>query len=238
MIVLKEPKPLEPDFDRMLGQVREGEEGPEVFNGNFWQPLRGRDVAHALITVTGRFFWPMQPHPSEVHPMDIAHGLAMECRFGNQYKHHNSVAWHSVALSYIVPKHLAKWALIHDASEAYMIDVPRCLKRQEPFLSFYTEIEDKLLSVVAEALDMEETTMPEELHYYDSLMSRTEMLVGFGDAGEAKLRAMGRTDEEIKEGLAWSHWVKDRSNTSAKLAWQLRFRELFNYDVSEDNNQG
>jgi hypothetical protein len=98
-------------------------------------------------TAYGRQFWPIAPEPGDVHLDDIAHALSMLCRFGGHCLRFYSVAEHSVLLASAVAPQYRLWALLHDASEAYLVDVPRPLK---PFLGGYREAEEKILAVVAE----------------------------------------------------------------------------------------
>jgi len=60
-----------------------------------------------------------------------------------------SVAEHSVHVSRLCPLGDALWALLHDASEAYLVDVPRPLK-QLPEFAPYREAERRLQQVIAE----------------------------------------------------------------------------------------
>lgn len=96
---------------------------------------------------SGRSFWPFDPRPEEVHLHDIAHGLSMLCRFGGHTQQFYSVAEHSVWCSQIVPPEHALQALMHDATEAYCVDIPRPLKRG---LSNYAEIEGNIWEAVCE----------------------------------------------------------------------------------------
>ena len=96
-------------------------------------------------TFTGVAFWPMDPHPDEVNIADIAHSLAHQCRYGGHSKMFYSVAEHCVLLSHAVPAELAFSALMHDAAEAYLVDVPRPIKR---FLGGYRDIEKALEAVI------------------------------------------------------------------------------------------
>jgi len=96
---------------------------------------------------SGRPFWPFDPRADEVHLDDIAHGLSMLCRFGGHTKRFYSVAEHSVWCSLIVPREHAMQALMHDATEAYCVDIPRPLKRG---LSNYAEIEAGIWEAVCE----------------------------------------------------------------------------------------
>lgn len=89
-------------------------------------------------TATGGQFWPMDPQPDEIDINDIAHALAMLCRFGGHCLRFYSVAEHSVLLSHAVPPEHALWALLHDATEGYLVDMPRPIKA---FLPGYKEAE-------------------------------------------------------------------------------------------------
>ena len=89
-------------------------------------------VGDWLQTYTGRCFWPLDPRAEEIDIEDIAHSLAMKCRYGGHVLRFYSVAEHSVLVSQHVPQDFAFWALLHDAAEAYSADVPRPLKRNMP----------------------------------------------------------------------------------------------------------
>ncbi len=79
-------------------------------------------------TVSGRVFWPFDPRPEDVTLEDVAHALAMECRFGNHTPTFYSVAQHSVLVSRLVAPSIAMYGLLHDAHEAYMGDMTRPVK--------------------------------------------------------------------------------------------------------------
>lgn len=98
-------------------------------------------------TAMGHQFWPIDPRASEIVPEDIAHALSMLCRFGGHCLRFYSVAEHSVLLARAVAPDHRLWALLHDATEAYLVDVPRPLK---PFLVGYREAEDKIALAVCE----------------------------------------------------------------------------------------
>lgn len=196
-----------------------------IWNGNRWQEMHGRDMVDCFYVKDG-YFWPLDAHVDEINVEDIARGLANEDRYGNQTPYFYSVAWHTIALSYVVPPHLAKWALIHDAAEAYLCDIPRVLKHMGSF-DVYREAEEKLLLVVAEALGMDDINEPEELKPYDVLMSHTEMLVMFGDYAEAKLRSLGYTDQHLAEARVDSLLIRHLEPEEAYVAWMARYSELF-----------
>jgi hypothetical protein len=97
-------------------------------------------------TAAGRQFWPMDPRPNEVFIDDIAHALSMLCRFGGHCLRFYSVAEHSVLLSRAARPEHKLWALLHDASEAYLVDVPRPIK---PALHGYKVAEEKITCAIA-----------------------------------------------------------------------------------------
>jgi len=90
-------------------------------------------------TYGGHQYWPVDPRSDEVHIEDIAHALSQLCRYGGHCRDFYSVAEHSWHVSHLVRPEVALQGLMHDATEAYCVDVPRPLKR---FLSNYAPIED------------------------------------------------------------------------------------------------
>lgn len=78
---------------------------------------------------------------------DIAHALSNMGRFGGHLPKFYSVAQHSTMCSYNVTKGKELEALMHDASEAYILDIPTPIKRK---LTNYKEIEDRLMALIAE----------------------------------------------------------------------------------------
>lgn len=85
------------------------------------------------------------PKPDEIDIEDIAHALGMQCRFAGQIRKFYSVAEHSLNVARLVPNEFKLTALLHDASEAYLTDVPSPVK---VLLPDYNRLE----SVVQEAI--------------------------------------------------------------------------------------
>lgn len=100
-------------------------------------------MSGAMQTFTGRTFFPLQPRLEDIVIADIAHALALQCRFAGHVRLPYSVAQHSVLVSLAVPPADALWGLLHDASEAYLVDVPRPLKRL-PLFAPYRVVEAML----------------------------------------------------------------------------------------------
>lgn len=195
-----------------------------IWTGTRWQRLHGRSIGDAYEVHDG-FFWPLDARPEEVDYRDIARGLSQECRFGGQTPYFYSVAWHTVALTYVVPDHLKQWALMHDAAEAYLSDVPRIIKKLPPF-EFIKRAEADLLAVIAISFGIDPIEPP-ELKPYDYEMSHTEMLVMYGDLGYAKLYACGHTPEYLDKVYENAHLINRLTPTQAENAWLMRFEELF-----------
>lgn len=82
----------------------------------------------AVHTFSGRSLHLQAPAPDAIDITDIAHGLSLQCRFAGQIGVFYSVAQHSVLCSYMCEPADALAALLHDAAEAYMSDVPRPAK--------------------------------------------------------------------------------------------------------------
>jgi hypothetical protein len=79
-------------------------------------------------THTGRVIDLKNPSPQMIEIEDIATSLSRICRFGGHSSAFYSVAQHSVMVAAYAPIHAKKWALMHDAAEAYLGDVIKPLK--------------------------------------------------------------------------------------------------------------
>lgn len=107
-----------------------------------------------VATYTGRQFWPLDVRPEDLVLDDIAHALALQCRFNGHVREFYSVAEHSVRVSWVLeqggqPVEIQLWGLLHDAPEAYIGDMVRPLKKS-PGMEAYCRVDDEMLAVVAE----------------------------------------------------------------------------------------
>lgn len=102
-------------------------------------------------TFTGQQVEPYNLDWRKVSIVDIAHALSRICRFAGHTAGFLSVAEHSVEVSYLVLRsELALTALLHDASEAYLGDMVRPLKRL-PQMAPYREAEERAHAAIAKA---------------------------------------------------------------------------------------
>ena len=102
-----------------------------------------------LQTVSGRWVNPFDPDPSQLDAGDIARALANQCRFGGHSRVFYSVAQHAVIVSELVEQGGGDVedvfaALMHDATEAYLGDMPHPLKHRSPLGAAFKQAEDHL----------------------------------------------------------------------------------------------
>ena len=107
-----------------------------------------------ITTVTGKHFYPLDPKPQDIDILDIAHALSLICRANGHFKHFYSVAQHSIACAKEAAArgHSAEvilGCLLHDASEAYLCDVTRPVKKHIPQ---YLQAENRLQEMIWERL--------------------------------------------------------------------------------------
>lgn len=131
--------------------------------------MSGR-VGDWMQTHSGGRFYPVDPRPEDIVPEDIAHALSLLCRYGGHVDRFYSVAEHCVLMSRAVAPENALAALLHDATEAYVVDVPRPLKR---YLEGYGVIEGGVWIAIAERFGVP-VTLPDEVVEADSRILLTE----------------------------------------------------------------
>ncbi len=149
----------------------------------------------SILTYTGKWFDVLRPDPTLIDISDIAAALSKLCRFGGHCKKFYSVAEHSITSSkwmgnrYQGNTPLRIWALLHDASEAYMVDIPRPVKRQ---LQEYVRLEDAIQHSIAVRFGLP-WPMPEEVHIVDHDMLAMELRAYMPYQPEHKLPSMPST---------------------------------------------
>lgn len=109
-----------------------------------------------ISTYTGLRVDPTNLKVEDINITDIARSLSQQCRYGGHTRRHYSVAQHSVLL-YRYARHVVRegyevqlLALLHDAGEAYVPDLPRGLKYHE-LMTAYRSIGDAAQTIVEKA---------------------------------------------------------------------------------------
>lgn len=122
-----------------------------------------------LRTYMGKNLDVFNPDPSQIDIMDIAHALSNQCRWGGHTRIFYSVAQHSIAVANRLVPALRVQGLLHDAAEAYLVDLPRPIKKN---ISEYSQIEDNLMKVIAAKFEFDYPFHPEVLKADDAELQR------------------------------------------------------------------
>lgn len=144
---------------------------PPFFSGN--ERLM---MSSIIITRTGKLFDILHPNPALITLTDIAAALSKLCRFGGHCLQFYSVAEHCVLTTRLIAEKLQNrqdllaWALLHDASEAFVVDIPRPVKRQ---LTEYQRLEEAIQRAIAERFNLS-WPIPDEVLQADNDMLMME----------------------------------------------------------------
>lgn len=121
-------------------------------------------------TYTGISINVFDPKLEDICIEDIAHALSNQCRFSGHTVRFYSVAEHSVRCAEMIDKKHALTALLHDASEAYLVDLPTPIKRVMPE---YREAEVNMMRIIAEKFCFE-WPLPTMVKQVDKAMLQLE----------------------------------------------------------------
>lgn len=165
----------------------------------------------AIVTYNGISFWPTDPRPEEINIEDIAHSLSMLCRFNGHVEEFYSVGDHSIRVSYACPPEYALYGLLHDASEAYLSDIPTPLKGSLPR---YKEYERILQSMIYRKYGLEDEE-PKEVKHADRVLLSTEIR-----------DLCPKMNSEHTLCIPLSENIKPLSIRAAKESFLSRFSEL------------
>lgn len=174
-----DPASIKDEFDAIVTPEIEAEikelyaMNPQLRSSNSEEFQREKDKANGFTTgvdsykkeedwiqtYSGRRFNPIKPYPNSIVIQDIAHALSMQCRFSGHVKRFYSVAQHSVGVSYLCNKEDALWGLLHDASEAYLVDIPSPLKRTGNFEA-YRDLEKNMQAAICTRFELSQQEPP------------------------------------------------------------------------------
>lgn len=104
-------------------------------------------------TRSGKRVSVQNPQPDQFDIKDIAYALSNTCRFNGHCAGFYSVAEHSVAVALRLPRNLRLAGLLHDATEAYLGDIPSPIKQ---FLPDYKVIEERFETALEKAFGLDD----------------------------------------------------------------------------------
>lgn len=138
-----------------------------------------------VAVISGRLVDPANYSAADWDLLDVSHPLSNQCRFAGHTTSHYSVAQHSRSVA-ILARQLAHeggvseamqdtvqlQGLLHDAHEAYVIDLPKPIRDSEGFEA-YRELEKKMFAVIMQIHQLP-TTMMDIVRRADEIMLVSE----------------------------------------------------------------
>lgn len=130
---------------------------------SIWAKAPNQNV---IKTYTGKYLDVIDPDPTNICIEDIAHALSYTARWGGHSTHMLNVAQHSCQVAAYLEakgrdKRIILQGLMHDASEAYLGDMPSPIKKHLPK---YQNIEYGLMTIIADKLQFDWPEFEEVRH--------------------------------------------------------------------------
>lgn len=109
-------------------------------------------------TLSGNNLYFLDPKPEQIDIKDIANALGMQSRWAGHIRKFYSVAEHCINAAKLVPNEFKLQTLLHDASEAYLVDIPSPVKA---FLPDYLKIEETVQRAICSKYNVAYPFAPE-----------------------------------------------------------------------------
>jgi len=136
------------------------------------------------------WFDPFNLDPFDVHIEDIATALGRKPRWSGFGSRVWTIADHSIAVMKEVQEELQIYALLHDAAEAYLADIPSPIKhcvflwnQEAATLEQFRAVEARALAAIFEAFNLKveyARALPDAVHLADQLRTDSEEKALFG----------------------------------------------------------
>ena len=115
-------------------------------------------------TYTGGKVYPTDPDNSAYCIDDIAHALALQCRYNGHCREFYSVAQHCCLVHDVCPAGLRWLGLMHDAAEAYLGDVVSPIKTDVSIHGVpFRDIEDDVLAAILHRVGLGKRNLPRDM---------------------------------------------------------------------------
>ena len=204
-----------------------------------------------ITTVSGIHFYPLDPNPNDIDIKDIAHSLSLICRANGHFKYFYSVAQHCIACAREAIERgfsleVILGCLLHDASEAYLCDVTRPVKKHIPQ---YLQAEEKLQDVIWERFigrsltenekklifEIDDDILSQEFHLLmpedlndDYRKLKSKYACEYQDPKKVKERfiQMATLDITVERLLEDDYWIIDILPSQIPIEKQREYRAL------------
>ena len=154
----------------------------------------GLYVDNSIRTFSGKLVNILNTDPNSIVIEDIAHSLSFIPRFGGHLSRLYSVGQHSLSCSFLVDDEYKLEALMHDATEAYMTDIPSPIKHNLPD---YKEMENNLHRVICNKFGLP-FPMSKEIKKIDKKMLEMEWKLLMIGREMMPIEGYASSPEEVK----------------------------------------
>lgn len=117
-------------------------------------PAPGKTSTPFMRTSSGRPISLLDPRVEDIFLPDIITQLTQQCRFNGCIRRFYSIAEHSVLVARLTPPEHKKWALFHDAAEAYLGDMISPIKHM-PQMHVFRDLEARWMQVICQRFDLD-----------------------------------------------------------------------------------
>ncbi len=180
--------------------------------------MAGDATEFYLPTFTGRKFDPFADpiDPDTIHIVDMAHSLAQQVRYAGHLNRHYDVAEHSYRVHRLAPAKVAAKGLMHDGSEAYLLDMPRGIKHH-PCMEGYRQAHVVIQTAIYKKYGIPDRNTPEEIHLFE-----IDRCIPIAEAVHAKMydhpSILCRLNGEDEGGSMMAQWAYKMS-TAQEGEW-------------------
>lgn len=166
-----------------------------------------------IMTHSGQRLYYAYPERFEYSLKDIGHALSNLCRYAGQGGWF-SVAQHCLYVAELLEPRDKLRGLLHDASEAFMVDVPGPLKHMD-FMSGYRELEERVTLAINEQFGLSPDGEA------DLRVKSVDVAVRWPEANYIGLTREAMWDVPLND-LEMPQWLSSMSNEEACKAFEAK----------------